>query len=132
MERPVASPEAVRYVEGLRRHVGRMTAVATLNLHDQRIVAEGMHAMTGTPEGVRWRDAADDAVPGIWSELDDSLVSAPDAVILYLHGGGYMCGTPVGYRHLVGHVARAAGVKALTPVYGLAPERAYPAGLEDA
>lgn len=128
----MVSRESQQYNEALARHFQRMGAVAALSLEDQRVVAEGLQALTGTPEGVCWRDASEDAVSGVWSEPDPSFLRFPDAAILYFHGGGFCVGSPVGYRNLVGHIARAAGVRALAPRYGLAPERAFPHGLNDA
>ncbi|MEO1246056.1 MAG: alpha/beta hydrolase [Pseudomonadota bacterium] len=53
-------------------------------------------------------------------------------VLLYLHGGAYVLGSSDSHRHLVSHIARAAGLSALLPEYRLAPEHPYPAAVEDA
>jgi phosphinothricin tripeptide acetyl hydrolase len=53
-------------------------------------------------------------------------------VVLYLHGGGYVIGSPRSHRHLAAAIARAAGTPALLPDYRLAPEHPFPAALEDA
>ncbi len=58
--------------------------------------------------------------------------SAPDKVILYLHGGAYVLGSCDSHRHLVSHIAREAGIRALLPEYRLAPEHPFPAALDDA
>ena len=55
-----------------------------------------------------------------------------DHVILYLHGGGYVSGSPRTHRALVGHLSRHAQARVLAPDYRLAPEHVYPAALEDA
>lgn len=55
-----------------------------------------------------------------------------DKVILYLHGGAYVIGSPRTHRQLVSHLARKAGVTAVLPDYRLAPEHPFPAGLDDA
>lgn len=55
-----------------------------------------------------------------------------DKVILYLHGGAYVIGSPRTHRQLVSHLARMAGVTAVLPDYRLAPEHPFPAGLDDA
>lgn len=57
---------------------------------------------------------------------------ARDKVILYLHGGGYLAGSPWGYRKLVAHLARAAGIRCFIPSYRLAPEHRLPAAFDDA
>src|SRR6185436_11638586 len=54
------------------------------------------------------------------------------AVVLYLHGGGYVIGSPKSHRHLAAAVARAGAARALLLDYRLAPEHPFPAALEDA
>jgi acetyl esterase/lipase len=51
---------------------------------------------------------------------------------MYLHGGGYTVGSISSHRKLVGHMAAAAGSRALSVEYRLAPENPFPAGLDDA
>jgi len=58
--------------------------------------------------------------------------AATDAAVLYLHGGGYVIGSPRSHRHLAAAVARAAGVACLAPDYRLAPEHPFPAAVDDA
>lgn len=55
----------------------------------------------------------------------------PERVIQYLHGGGYVIGSPNTHRSLAGELARAAGTSALVLDYRLAPENPYPAAVED-
>jgi len=52
-------------------------------------------------------------------------------IILYLHGGAYIMGSPATHRRLVSHIARAAKMRALVPDYRLAPEHRFPSALED-
>jgi len=56
----------------------------------------------------------------------------PDAALLYLHGGGYVIGSPRSHRHLAEALARAGGVSCLLPDYRLAPEHPFPAAVDDA
>ncbi|EMP56106.1 alpha/beta hydrolase [Marinobacter santoriniensis NKSG1] len=53
-------------------------------------------------------------------------------VVLYLHGGAFMIGSPDTHRGLTGHLAQACGCEVVTPDYRLAPEHPFPAALEDA
>lgn len=53
-------------------------------------------------------------------------------VILYLHGGAYIAGSPRTHRHFAAAIAGAAGVRAVLPHYRLAPEHPFPAALDDA
>jgi monoterpene epsilon-lactone hydrolase len=54
-----------------------------------------------------------------------------DGVLLYLHGGVWAIGSPRSHRALVANLARAAGIRALSLAYRLAPEHPYPAALDD-
>ena len=54
------------------------------------------------------------------------------AVMLYLHGGGYITGSINTHKAMVSRIARASKVRALLINYRLAPENPYPAALEDA
>jgi monoterpene epsilon-lactone hydrolase len=53
-------------------------------------------------------------------------------VVLYLHGGGYVIGSPRSHRHLAAAIARAAGARALLLDYRRAPEHPFPAAVDDA
>jgi phosphinothricin tripeptide acetyl hydrolase len=52
--------------------------------------------------------------------------------VLYLHGGGYVIGSPRSHRHLAAAIASACGASALLLDYRLAPEHPFPAALDDA
>lgn len=81
------------------------------------------------PERVRYEPAVIGGVGGWWCLPD---AAEKNAVILYLHGGAYVLGTAAAYRHFVGHVAAASGLPAFVADYALAPERPFPAALDDA
>lgn len=53
-------------------------------------------------------------------------------VLLYLHGGAYVCGSAHTHKNLVSTLAKSAGIQALLIDYRLAPEHPYPAAMEDA
>lgn len=52
--------------------------------------------------------------------------------VLYLHGGGYVCGDLTYAKGVGGALAAETGLKVLCPAYRLAPEHPFPAALEDA
>jgi len=56
----------------------------------------------------------------------------PDRNVLYLHGGAYVSGAPVFYRHFTWRIAEALGACVWVLTYRLAPEHPFPAALEDA
>ena len=53
-------------------------------------------------------------------------------VILYLHGGGYTCGTLEYAKGFASVLAAECGMRVYAAEYRLAPENPYPAALEDA
>ncbi|MFD0859668.1 alpha/beta hydrolase [Roseovarius aquimarinus] len=53
-------------------------------------------------------------------------------VIFYLHGGGFILGSPHTHRAPVAHLAALTGLRAILTRYRLAPEAPFPAALEDA
>jgi len=55
----------------------------------------------------------------------------PGKLLLYLHGGAYVLGSCRSHRHMVSHIARAAGIDVLLPEYRLAPEHRFPAAIDD-
>ncbi len=61
-------------------------------------------------------------------------LSAPDdsAVVLYLHGGGYVFGSPRTHRNLVSRISHVSGLPVLSLDYRLPPVATLPAPLEDA
>jgi acetyl esterase/lipase len=51
---------------------------------------------------------------------------------LYLHGGGYVLGSPRSHAALIAHLVTVAGCSVFAPDYRLAPEHPYPAAVDDA
>ncbi|MFO6463119.1 alpha/beta hydrolase [Jannaschia sp. KMU-145] len=71
-----------------------------------------------------------------WRDLGGipARVTLPEAAsgrILYLHGGGFVMGSPDGYAGFAGHLARATGMEVWVPRYRLAPEHPWPAAPDD-
>ena len=56
----------------------------------------------------------------------------PDRAILYLHGGGYVFGSPVSHRDLGEFLSKAAKATVFLLDYRLAPEHPFPAAVDDA
>jgi acetyl esterase/lipase len=81
------------------------------------------------PEDPRYDDENAVFMPAEWV-----VPAGADAAfrMVYLHGGGYVAGSPRTHRGLVTRLAKAAGCVALVPDYRLAPEHRFPAALDDA
>jgi epsilon-lactone hydrolase len=69
---------------------------------------------------------------GVPGELITTPASRPGYHVLYLHGGGYVTGSPALYRHFTWRIATAARARVLAIDYRLAPEHPFPAALDDA
>ena len=69
---------------------------------------------------------------GIPAELVSSGETSSGRAILYLHGGGYVIGSPATHRELARRLSVAADADVLSIDYRLAPENPFPAAVEDA
>ncbi|MEU9068282.1 alpha/beta hydrolase [Streptomyces sp. NPDC048306] len=81
-----------------------------------------------TPDGVVSRRTVLGGRPAL--ELDPDTASGPGR-LLYLHGGGYVVGSPDTHAGLAGELARRAGLRAVSVDYRLAPEHPFPAAVDD-
>lgn len=96
-------------------------------------------ARTMMERGARWMfrapphllvlDAPLGGVPGL--RIASGRVS-PGHMILHLHGGAYVAGSPRTHCPMLGRLSRLAGLEVFAPAYRLAPEHPFPAALEDA
>jgi len=68
-------------------------------------------------------------VPGMWFTPRSG---TSDAVLYYLHGGGYISGSFKTHGELIARLALTSGARTLAIEYRLAPEHTYPAQLDDA
>lgn len=54
-----------------------------------------------------------------------------DLVVFYIHGGGFVFGSPETHSAMLGQLAARLGARVVMPRYRLAPESPYPAGNDD-
>jgi epsilon-lactone hydrolase len=90
---------------------------------------DAMIAAIPAATGVSYTAASVGGIAGHWCH---SPGAPADAALLYLHGGGYVLGSATAYKSFASQFAARAGVSAFIADYGLAPERPFPAGLNDA
>ena len=123
---PMASLQAAlldRYVRRLHLFGEDGADVATLRRRIERVAPPVLPW-----SGVRVSPVEAGGVPGEWAVPNGA---GADRVLLYLHGGGWIMGSPRTHRSLVAGLARGAGVRALSLDYRLAPEHPFPAALDD-
>jgi monoterpene epsilon-lactone hydrolase len=120
------SPQAEQIHALMGQVKASLDAVPTLE--QQRAGGEMFGALTAPPTGVTSTEVDAGRVPALWQTPEGAKT---DRVILYLHGGGYVACSMRSHESLVGHLAKAAGTRALNINYRLAPENPFPAALDD-
>src|SRR5260370_17152693 len=130
--------------------LGDFVVIHALDPEDASAIAP-MRTAVRSQKGVRWRIDArkffDALMEGVSPRDDVTFESATvgdvqglwvhpassrsDEAILHVHGGWFVSGSAMSYRHLVGHIAARAGTKAFVPDYRLAPEHPFPAAVDD-
>jgi monoterpene epsilon-lactone hydrolase len=98
----------------------------------RRLIGRSVLLFGRLPRGLTRASVEDRAVGvrGEWVILN----AAPNAatVVYYLHGGGYVAGSPAMYRTLTGAFCRRCEVRVFALDYRLAPEHRFPAAVHDA
>ena len=69
---------------------------------------------------------------GVTAEWVTAEGASDSRVVLYLHGGGYIIGSPRTHRAMMAELSQASGARVLGLDYRLAPEHPFPAPVEDA
>ncbi|MGH6617850.1 alpha/beta hydrolase [Sphingomonas sp.] len=95
---------------------------------DGRTAFDDLMGRTPAADTVTYEAAEMGGVSGWWCRTPGA---TPGAAILYLHGGAYVVGSAQAYRNFVGQVVLRAKVDAFVADYSLAPERPFPAAVDD-
>jgi epsilon-lactone hydrolase len=114
--------------EAVRRHWERAHQAMTQPDPEQS-GDESWGDLTAEPRGVDYIECEAAGLPVMWAVPKRSVA---DRVLLCLHGGGFISGSIYSHRKMFGHLAKAAGVRALLIDYRLAPKDLYPAQVDDA
>jgi acetyl esterase/lipase len=116
--------------EAVRDHWRRMTEAARANPAQtpgevRERVEKNWGGLTAEPGGIDYLEAEVAGLPALWAIPKGS---PEGSVILCVHGGGGVSGSIYTHRKLFGHLAKAAGARALLTEYRQAP---YPVPLDD-
>ena len=120
---------ADRGIDVVRAHLAKLPPSDSLTTAERRAQYERAEKVFPTPPDVKVERVSAPAAPAEWLRPPSA---TPGRVVLYLHGGGYVIGSPRSHRHLAAAIAGAAGASALLLDYRLAPEHPFPAAVEDA
>ena len=120
---------AERGIHIVRAHLAKLPPSESLTIAERRAQYERAEKVFPTPPEVKVERVTAPAAPAEWLRPPSA---APGRVVLYLHGGGYVIGSPRSHRHLAAAIATAAGSSALLLEYRCAPESPFPAALDDA
>lgn len=120
-------------------------SAAELEIILKRLTASGNYSPEFSVSAARtdWYAYADDfVVPEGLSLWTESLGASPvewtaragassERIVLYLHGGGYICGSPKSHRAITCELAESFAGRVGSIDYRLAPENPFPAAVDD-
>ncbi len=125
----MASPQATKLKEALRLFRDQSLNKPQASLAEMRTAAIAFGNLTSEPAGVTCTPVDAGGIPAQWLTPEGA---ATEQVLMYVHGGGYVMMSAETHRKMVGHIAKAAGCRALNVDYRLAPEHPHPAAVNDA
>jgi phosphinothricin tripeptide acetyl hydrolase len=120
---------AERGIHIVRAHLAKLPPSDSLTIAERRAQYERAEKVFPTLPEVKVERVTAPAVPAEWLRPPSA---APGRVVLYLHGGGYVIGSPRSHRHLAAAIATAVRSSALLLEYRCAPEAPFPAAVDDA
>lgn len=84
--------------------------------------------LTTEPREVDYLESEAAGLPAMWAVPKRA---STDRVLMCIHGGGFQGGSIYTHRKMFGHLAKAAGTRALLVSYRLLPEGVFPAPEDD-
>jgi epsilon-lactone hydrolase len=118
---------AVELITATLRH--RLQQAFRMDIEDARAFLGSVVISTPELSRVKCDDHLEAGFSGTWFTPSNP---QRDAVLLYLHGGGYAFYPKAAYASYIASVALAANLPTFALDYRLAPEHKYPAQLQDA
>ncbi|HJV56135.1 MAG TPA: alpha/beta hydrolase, partial [Methylomirabilota bacterium] len=119
---------ADRGIDVVRAHLAKLPPSDSLTVAERRAQYERAEKVFPTPPEIKVERVSAPVAPAEWLRPPGAVAGR---VVLYLHGGGYVIGSPRSHRHLAAAIAAAGQASALLLDYRLAPEHPYPAAVDD-
>src|SRR6266704_3154458 len=107
---------ADRGIEVVRAHLAKLPPADSLTIAERRAQYERAEKAFPIPPEVKVERVTAPVAPAEWLRPPSA---EPGRVVLYLHGGGYVIGSPRSHRHLAAAIAGAAGARARLPAGGV-------------
>lgn len=116
-------------IQAVRELLATMPNMEDLSIEETRAFYNQLGTNFLLPETVTVEETNAGGVKAEWVRAANA---NKNKVILYVHGGGYIIGSPASHRHLIAALSEASGASVLSLDYRLAPENPFPAAVEDA
>ncbi len=118
-----------RGVASVREHLAKLPPADSMTIEELRAQYDRAERAFPIPPDVAVRPVRTPRALAEWLEPPSARAGV---VVLYLHGGGYVIGSPHSHRHLAAAIAAASEASALLLDYRRAPEHSFPAAVDDA
>ncbi len=118
-----------RGIGAVRAHLAKLPPSESLTIAELRAQYDRAERVFPVPLDVKVDHVIAPPVMAEWLAAPNA---RNDAAVLYLHGGGYVIGSPRSHRHLAAAIGDSAKTNVLLPDYRLAPEHPFPAAVDDA
>lgn len=120
---------ATQLLRASLKKIQERTALEPIEVERREQALVGGLLQLGNLKSVRFEEVA---FPAFKAALAQPVECRGSGAVLYLHGGGYVCGDLTYAKGFGSELCQETGVQVLCPAYRLAPEHPYPAALEDA
>ena len=116
-----------RRARAMRKTVAKFVQDEQSPLDERRAAMERVDKLP-RPRRVDYEETTVGGVPAI---VATPTAHEPERRILYLHGGGYIMGSPKSHIAMAARLGKRAGAAVTVIDYRLAPEHPYPAAIDD-
>ncbi|MFD4352502.1 alpha/beta hydrolase [Nocardia sp. NPDC058518] len=131
IERGSLRARTVRQVSAFT--VGQLAALTPVNAYtlppSRLLIEQALRAGAPPLRATTTEPVDEDGIRGEW--VRGPRADRCDAVVLYIHGGGFVAGSALGYRGVASRLSTATRLPVFTLDYRLAPEHPFPAAPAD-